>query len=132
MSLKERILKNSTISLTAPLSESKVYNERKVVRTRVPMINVAFSGKTDGGITAGLSIFAGPSKHFKTGFTLLAASAFLEAHPNGIILFYDSEFGSPDSYFASLGVDPDKVIHSPITNIEELKFDVMAQLDELK
>jgi RecA/RadA recombinase len=132
MSLKERILKNSTINLTAPLSESKVYNERKVVRTRVPMINVAFSGKTDGGITAGLSIFAGPSKHFKTGFTLLAASAFLEAHPNGIILFYDSEFGSPDSYFASLGVDPDKVIHSPITNIEELKFDVMAQLDELK
>jgi hypothetical protein len=132
MSLKDRILKNSTIKLTAPLSESKIYNQKKVIKTRVPMINVAFSGKTDGGITSGLTIFAGPSKHFKTGFTLLAASAFLESYPNGIILFYDSEFGSPDSYFASLGVDPEKVIHTPITNIEELKFDVMQQLDNLE
>jgi RecA/RadA recombinase len=96
------------------------------------MINVAFSGKTDGGITSGLTIFAGPSKHFKTGFTLLAANAFLEVYPNGIILFYDSEFGSPDSYFVSLGVDPEKVVHTPITNIEELKFDVMNQLDNLE
>lgn len=132
MSLKERLLKNSTIKLTAPLSESKIYNQKKIIQTRVPMINVAFSGKTTGGITSGLTIFAGPSKHFKTGFTLLAANAFLDAYPNGIILFYDSEFGSPDSYFASLGVDPDKVVHSPITNIEELKFDVMQQLDNLE
>jgi hypothetical protein len=132
MSLKERLLKNSTIKLTAPLSESKIYNQKKIIRTRVPMINVAFSGKTDGGITSGLTIFAGPSKHFKTGFTLLAASAFLESYPNGMILFYDSEFGSPDSYFASLGVDPEKVVHTPITNIEELKFDVMQQLDNLE
>jgi hypothetical protein len=131
-SLKARLLKNSTIDLTAPLSESKIYNQKKVIRTRVPMINVAFSGLVDGGILSGLTIFAGPSKHFKTGFTLLAANAFLEAYPNGIILFYDSEFGSPDSYFASLGVDPDKVVHSPITNIEELKFDVMNQLDNLE
>jgi RecA/RadA recombinase len=95
------------------------------------MINVAFSGKVDGGITAGLTIFAGPSKHFKTGFTLLAAGAFLEKYEDGIILFYDSEFGSPASYFTSLGVDPERVVHCPITNIEELKFDIMQQLDAL-
>ena len=130
--LKTRLIKNSTIKLTASLSESKIYNQKKVVRTRVPMINAAFSGQVDGGITSGLTIFAGPSKHFKTGFTLLAANAFLEAYPNGIILFYDSEFGSPDSYFASLGVDPDKVVHTPITNIEELKFDIMQQLDNIE
>lgn len=132
LSLKQRLIKNSTIKLTSSLSESEIYNNKSVIQTRVPMINVAFSGSVDAGITAGLSIFAGPSKHFKTGFTLLAASAFLEKHPDGIILFYDSEFGSPDSYFASLGVDPDKVVHTPITNIEELKFDIMQQLDQLQ
>jgi RecA/RadA recombinase len=132
MSLKDRLIKNSTIKLTSTLSESKIYNQKKVIQTRVPMINVAFSGKVNGGVTSGLTIFAGPSKHFKTGFTLLTAKAFLEAYPEGIILFYDSEFGSPDSYFASLGVDPDRVVHTPITNIEELKFDIMAQLDNIE
>src|SRR6478736_6451957 len=97
--LKARLIKNSSIKLTAGLTESKIYNRKTTIQTRVPMINVAFSGSIYGGITAGLTIFAGPSKHFKTGFTLLAASAFLEAHPDGIILFYDSEFGSPESYF---------------------------------
>lgn len=130
--LKARLIKNSSIKLTAGLTDSKIYNRKTTIQTRVPMINVAFSGRVDGGITAGLTIFAGPSKHFKTGFTLLAASAFLEHNPDGIILFYDSEFGSPDSYFASLGVDPERVVHTPITNIEELKFDIMQQLDQLQ
>lgn len=133
VSLKQRLIKNSSIKLTSSLTDSTIYNNKDTIQTRVPMINVAFSGRVDGGITSGLTIFAGPSKHFKTGFTLLAASAFLEKYPeDGIILFYDSEFGSPDSYFASLGVDPDKVVHTPITNIEELKFDIMQQLDGLE
>ena len=130
--LKTRLIKNSTIKLTSCLTESKIYNNKSAIQTKVPYINVAFSGKIDGGIISGLSIFAGPSKHFKTGFTLLAASAFLQKYPDGIILFYDSEFGSPDSYFASLDVDPERVVHTPITNIEELKFDVMQQLDNLQ
>jgi len=128
-SLQERLLKNSSLKGTALLTESTIYNKKDIIQTRVPMINVAFSGKVDGGITSGLTIFAGPSKHFKTGFTLLAAGAFLEKYPQGVILFYDSEFGSPDSYFSALGVDPSRVIHTPITNIEELKFDIMQQLE---
>jgi len=133
LSLKQRLIKNTSLDGTAGLTESKIYNNKDVIQTRVPMINVAFNGKVAGGITSGLTIFAGPSKHFKTGFTLLAAGAFLEKYPeDGIILFYDSEFGSPASYFTSLGVDPEKVVHCPITNIEELKFDIMQQLDALE
>ena len=133
ISLKNRLIKNSTIKSTSLLTHSEIYNNKSVIRTRVPMINVAFSGKVDGGITAGLHIFAGPSKHFKTGFTLLGASAMIEAYADeAVILFYDSEFGSPDSYFASLQVPPDQVVHTPITNIEELKFDIMHQLDNLE
>jgi hypothetical protein len=133
LSLKQRLIKTSTIKETSLLTDSVVYNNKSVIRTRVPMINVAFSGKVDGGITAGLHIFAGPSKHFKTGFTLLGASAMIEEYgEDAVILFYDSEFGSPDSYFASLNVPPDQVVHTPITNIEELKFDIMAQLDSLE
>jgi RecA/RadA recombinase len=96
------------------------------------MINVALSGRIDGGLTPGLTVLAAPSKHFKTAFSLLMAAAFLKVHPNGIILFYDSEFGTPESYFTSFGVPLESVVHSPITDIEQLKFDIMQQLQELK
>ena len=47
------------------------------------------------------------------------------------MLFYDSEFGSPQSYFEQFGVDTSRVLHTPITNVEELKFDLIGQLEEL-
>jgi len=103
-----------------------------MIPTRVPMINVALSGRIDGGLTPGLTVLAAPSKHFKTAFSLLLASAFLKANPDGIILFYDSEFGTPESYFTSFGVPLESVVHTPITDIEQLKFDVMQQLSEIK
>lgn len=132
MSLKERLIKNSTIDYTATLMDSKIYGKKDMIPTRVPMINVALSGSIDGGLTPGLTVLAAPSKHFKTAFSLLMAAAFLKANPEGIILFYDSEFGTPESYFISFGVPLDSVVHTPITDIEQLKFDVMQQLQELK
>jgi len=132
MSLKERLIKNSTIEYTATLMDSKIYGKKDMIPTRVPMINVALSGSIDGGLTPGLTVLAAPSKHFKTAFSLLMAAAFLKANPEGIILFYDSEFGTPESYFTSFGVPLDSVVHTPITDIEQLKFDVMQQLQELK
>jgi len=89
------------------------------------------SGSVDGGLTPGLTMLAGPSKHFKTGFSLLLASSFLKKYPDGIILFYDSEFGTPQSYFETFNIPLDSVVHTPITDIEELKFDIMAQMKEL-
>ena len=44
-------------------------------------------------------------------------------------MFYDSEFGTPQSYFESFGIDMARVVHTPITDVEELKFDIMKQLD---
>ena len=102
-----------------------------MVPTDVPMVNVALSGSIDGGITPGITVLAGPSKHFKTSFALLMASAYLQAKPESVVLFYDSEFGSPQTYFEQFGIDPERVLHTPITNIEELKFDLVAQLEEL-
>ena len=132
MSLRDRLIKNSTIDFTATLTDSKIFGKKDMIPTRVPMINVALSGRIDGGLTPGLTVLAAPSKHFKTAFSLLLAAAFLKANPDGIILFYDSEFGTPESYFTSFGVPLDSVVHTPITDIEQLKFDVMHQLSEIK
>jgi RecA/RadA recombinase len=131
MSLKDRLIKNSTIELTDTLTNSKIFTKKDMIPTSVPMINVALSGSVDGGITPGLTMLAGPSKHFKTGFALLMASSFLKKYPDGIILFYDSEFGTPQSYFQTFNIPFDSVVHTPITDVEELKFDIMQQMKEL-
>ena len=131
MSLKDRLIKNSTIGLTASLTDSKIFTKKDIISTSVPMINVALSGSVDGGMTPGLTMLAGPSKHFKTGFALLLASAFLKKYPEGIILFYDSEFGTPQSYFQTFNIPFDSVVHTPITDIEELKFDIMKQIGSI-
>jgi len=126
-----KLKKNSKVSLSTELSESEFFTEKEVVDTGVPMLNVALTGSLSGGVTTGLTVLAGPSKHFKTSFALKMAGAYLAAKPDAVMLFYDSEFGSPQSYFDSFDIDTSRVLHTPITNVEELKFDLVNQLEAL-
>jgi RecA/RadA recombinase len=128
--LLDRLKKNGTIKSTQ-LSKSPLFNEKDVIPTSVPMVNVALSGRVDGGITSGLTVLAGPSKHFKTAFGLLMMKAYMDKYPDSIALFYDSEFGTPQSYFESLNIDTDRVLHVPLKNVEELKFDIVNQLEAM-
>ena len=132
MSILEKLKQNTTIKDTSLLSESKFFNSKDMVPTSVPALNIALSGRLDGGLTPGLTVFAGPSKHFKTAFSLMLAKSYMEKYEDAVILFYDSEFGSPQSYFESFGIPTDRVIHTPITDIEQLKHDVMAQLAQIE
>jgi RecA/RadA recombinase len=132
MSLLNKIRKNSTIKDTDILSESKFFTKKDMIPTAIPAINVALSGRLDGGLTPGLTMWAGPSKHFKTAFSLLMARSYLDKYPDAVMLFYDSEFGTPQSYFDSFGIDLGRVVHTPITDVEQLKFDIMAQLQGIE
>ena len=70
MSLLSKLKKSSRISESDILSDSKFFNEKEQTPTSVPMINVALSGSMSGGLSSGLTVLAGPSKHFKTSFAL--------------------------------------------------------------
>jgi len=128
----DKLKKNSKIKGTNVLSKSEFFGDKEVTPIDVPMLNVALSGKLDGGLVSGMTVLAGPSKHFKTSFALKIASAYLKADPEAIMLFYDSEFGSPQSYFTAFGIDVDRVLHTPIRNVEELKFDLIGQLETIE
>jgi RecA/RadA recombinase len=132
MSLLDKLVKNSTIKMTAPLMDSKVYGKKDMAPTQVPMINVALSGRIDGGVVPGLLVLAGPSKHFKSAFALLMAGAYMQRNEDAVLLFYDAEFGTPQAYFESFGIDMNRVVHTPIVNVEELKFDIVQQLDKIE
>ena len=130
--LLEKLKKNSTIKETNILADSVLFSKKDMIPTKIPAINVALSGRLDGGLTPGLTVWAGPSKHFKTAFSLLMAKSYMDKYPDAALLFYDSEFGTPQSYFDSFGIDTSRVMHTPITDIEQIKFDVMQQMNELK
>lgn len=132
MSTLDKLKKNSTVKETAILSNSKFLNNKDLIQTTVPALNVALSGKLDGGLTSGLTVFAGPSKHFKTAFAMLLSKSYLDKYDDGVVLFYDSEFGAPQGYFDSFGIDTDRVVHTPVTDIEQLKHDVMSQLQGIE
>lgn len=130
-SLMDKLKKNSKIKESNSLPDSKIFGKKDVIPTSVPMVNVALSGDVHGGLTSGLTVLAGPSKHFKSSFALLMARAYLDKYPDAVLFFYDSEFGSPNEYFRAAGIDVNRVFHTPITDIEKLKFDIMAQLEEI-
>jgi len=132
MSLIDKLQKNTTIKETSILTESKFFGSKDLIQTSVPALNVALSGRLDGGLTPGLTVFAGPSKHFKTAFAMLLCKSYLDKYEDGVILFYDSEFGAPQGYFKSFGIDTNRVVHTPITDVEQLKHDVMAQLNNIE
>lgn len=130
--IMQMLAKNSRSPLASILQESRFYQETEIEDMQMPfrikMLNVAMSGKTDGGLTPGILMICGESKTFKTGFMLEGALAFQRKHPDGVILFYDSEKGAPIKYFKIRGIDMSRILHTPIFNIEELKFDLMRQL----
>jgi RecA/RadA recombinase len=132
MSLLDKIKKNSTIKDSAILSKSKFFTEKDMIPTSIPMVNVALSGKLEGGLTPGLTMWAGPSKHFKTAFSLLMAKSYMDKYDEAVLIFYDSEFGTPQSYFDTFGIDTERVLHTPLTDIEQLKFDIMKQLEGIE
>ena len=132
MSVLDKLKKASTIKETSILSKSKFFTDKDMIQTDVPIINVALSGNLDGGLTPGLTMFAGPSKHFKTAFALLMAKSYMNKYEDAVVLFYDSEFGTPQSYFDAFDIDTDRVLHTPITDVEQLKHDIMNQLQNIE
>lgn len=131
MSLLEKLKKNSKVKETAVLQSSSFFKNTEFISTEVPLINLALSGDVDGGLTSGITTIAGPSKHFKTSYSLIMMKAFLDKHEDGVVLFYDTEFGSPQAYFKQFGIDTSRILHTPIKNIEELKFDCVSQLENI-
>jgi RecA/RadA recombinase len=60
------------------------------------------------------------------------AKSYMEKYPESILLFYDSEFGTPIKYFETFDIQMDRVLHCPVTDVEQLKFDIMKQLQQIE
>lgn len=130
--LLDSIIKNSKIKEASSLEKSKYMGGQKSLKTSIPIFNIALSGRLDKGLSAGLGVLAAPSKHFKSLMGLILVKDYLDTHPDGVCVFYDSEFGSSMEYFKSVGVDTTRVVHKPISNLEEFKVDIANLLETVQ
>lgn len=129
--LLDKMIKTGTVKGAAVFADSKFFNERDHVPTDLPILNIAFSGSLKGGLLSGLTVIAGMSKTFKTMLSLYCMKAYMDKYPEGIAILYDSEFGITPEYIASFGIDTSRVLHIPVKDVEELKFDLVSKLDEI-
>ena len=129
--LLKKLLANSPTKHSSVMSESVFFNSKEVVKTDVPIINIAFSGEVDGGLTSGLTLIAGPSRSYKSLLSLVCARAYLDKYKDAVAVLYDSEGGMTPDYLRTQGIDPSRVLHVPIEHLEMLKFDIVKQLKEI-
>ena len=132
MSIMDRLKKTSTVKASATISESQFFEAKDLTTTPVPALNIALSGDIDGGLAPGLTVVAGPSKHFKSNISLVMVASYLDKYPDAVALLYDTEFGITPEYLSNFNIDTDRVLHTPIEHAEQLKFDLMKQLEEIK
>ena len=126
----EKGMKLSTFA-NSPFATSSTLLDN-TAKTPLPILNIAYSGDLNGGVHENkLITIAGESKHYKSNLALLSVKGYLDKYPESLCIFFDSEFGITNKYMELTGIDPERVIHIPITNIEELKFEIISQLENL-
>lgn len=131
-SLLEKLMKAGSDKIQASvLSTSDFFNDSDFTTTPIPLLNGALGGRLDSGLRSGLLMVCGESKTFKTSISLFMVGAYLNRYEDAVCLFYDTEFGSTPDYFSAFGVPTDRVLHIPIENLEQLKFDMSQRIGEI-
>jgi RecA/RadA recombinase len=131
MSLLDKMLKAGSVKGSSVLSKSSFFGEKDPIQTELPIVNIAFSGSLHGGLIPGLTVIAGESKSFKTLLSLYCMKAYLKKYKDSIAMLYDSEYGITPEYLEGIGIDTDRVLHIPIEDVEQLKFDLTKRLNEI-
>jgi hypothetical protein len=126
-------LRKNTILKPETLKNSRYFTDEKFIGTNVPLLNLALSGRLNGGLPKGIVQIAAPPKHFKTNFMIEIMKGFQKENEGHdyIIVLYDSELGSTPSYFEKAGVNTERIDHRPIRSVEDLKSDVANLMEDI-
>lgn len=131
--LLEKLRKN-TIIKPEILKSSRYFTNETFYSTRIPLLNLALSGKLNGGLPRGIVQIAAPPKHFKTNFMIELIRAFQQENKDtdAITILYDSELGSTPEYYENAGIDTSRIDHRPIRSVEELKSDCANLMNDIE
>jgi hypothetical protein len=138
MSLLATLKKNTSSPFARSINNSFIQENTSLTwDTEVPMMNVAFSGKMNIGFQSGITVWAGPSRHFKTLYALTQLNAWFKNNhdpDNAVALLYDTEYGITEDYlnqFPYLQKHLNQILHIPVNTLEELRHEASKQVEML-
>ena len=93
-------------------------------------LNAVLSGSIYGGVPDNkVTAFAGESATGKTYFVLGVVRSFLEKHPTGGVVYYDTEAAVTKSMMEDRGIDTTRVIIAEPDTIQKFKTHALKLLD---
>jgi RecA/RadA recombinase len=94
------------------------------------MLNAVLSGSIFGGVPDNkVTAFAGEQATGKTFFVLGVVKAFLEANPEAVIFYYDTESAVTEEMMSTRGIDTKRVLIIEPQTVQEFRTDVIQKLD---
>ena len=95
------------------------------------VLNALVSGSLFGGIPNNkITAFAGESATGKTFFVLGAVQQFLNDHPDGGVIYFESESALTKSMISDRGIDTKRIAMVPVATIEEFGTQAVKTLDK--
>jgi len=111
--------------LASDIDETETY-----VDTGSYVFNALVSGSIFGGVSGNkITAIAGESSTGKTFFSLAVVKNFLDTHPNGYCLYFDTEAAITKSLLESRGIDTSRLVVVNVVTIEEFRSKALKAVD---
>jgi RecA/RadA recombinase len=111
--------------LAADIDETETY-----VDTGSYIFNALVSGSIFGGVSGNkITAIAGESSTGKTFFSLAVVKNFLDTHPDGYCLYFDTEAAINKSLLESRGIDLSRLVVVNVVTIEDFRSKALKAVD---
>jgi len=111
--------------LAADIDETETY-----VDTGSYIFNALVSGSVFGGVSGNkITAIAGESSTGKTFFSLAVVKNFLDTHPDGYCLYFDTEAAITKSLVESRGIDTSRLVVVNVVTVEEFRGKALKAVD---
>ncbi len=94
------------------------------------IFNALLSGSLNGGLPSNkITALAGESATGKTYFLMGIVKNFLDANPNAGVIYFESESAVTKQMVIDRGIDPNRMVHVPVTTVQEFRTQSLKVLD---
>ena len=94
------------------------------------ILNALLSGSIHGGLPSNkITALAGESATGKTYFLMGIVKNFLDANPNAGVIYFESESAVTKQMVIDRGIDPNRMVHVPVTTVQEFRTQALKVLD---
>ena len=102
----------------------------KYIDTGSYIFNGLVSGSIFGGVSSNrITAIAGESSTGKTYFSLAVVKNFLDTHPDGYCLYFDTEAAINKGLLTSRGIDQSRLVVVNVVTIEEFRSKALRAVD---